>query len=178
MRGYPSEPVLPILSNLADSTMSVGIIEHLYFCYPNHQNVRYEVEKDCLWKIPTANASRAEFKKWEMMVPVNGKLKVPYVFMTNSTCQSFGESIMEIVKHYRLGKIVGEPTCGTNGDVFMNMQPTIGYVVTSYRFRNHDGSQHHGIGVLPDVSVAPTVKGIYEGRDEVLEKAVEILKSR
>ncbi|MCC6427693.1 MAG: hypothetical protein IT435_12840 [Phycisphaerales bacterium] len=40
----------------------------------------------------------------------------------------------------------------------------------------HDGSQHHGIGIAPTVPIEPTAQGIAEGRDEVLEKAVEVLK--
>lgn len=33
MRGYPSVPALSILSNLADSTMSAGVIDRPYFYY-------------------------------------------------------------------------------------------------------------------------------------------------
>ena len=42
----------------------------------------------------------------------------------------------------------------------------------------HDGSQHHGIGIAPTVPVTPTAKGIAEGRDEVLEKAVAVMKAK
>lgn len=38
----------------------------------------------------------------------------------------------------------------------------------------HDDSHLHGIGFLSDVEVRPTIKGIIEGRDEVLEKAIEL----
>lgn len=41
----------------------------------------------------------------------------------------------------------------------------------------HDGSQHHGIGILPDIYVKKTIEGIKEGRDEFLEKAVEVVKN-
>jgi hypothetical protein len=37
----------------------------------------------------------------------------------------------------------------------------------------HDNSQHHGIGILPTVPSSRTLKGVAEGRDEVLEKAIE-----
>ena len=37
-----------------------------------------------------------------------------------------------------------------------------------------DGSRFHGIGFLPDVEVRPTIQGIIEGRDEVLERAIEL----
>ena len=34
---------------------------------------------------------------------------------------------------------------------------------------------HHRIGVQPDVVAARTIAGVREGRDEVLEKALELL---
>jgi hypothetical protein len=35
-------------------------------------------------------------------------------------------------------------------------------------------STHHGIGILPTVPVQPTIAGIAAGRDEVLEKGIEV----
>lgn len=37
----------------------------------------------------------------------------------------------------------------------------------------HNGSQHHGIGILPDIYVSKTILGIKDGRDEFLEKTIE-----
>jgi hypothetical protein len=39
----------------------------------------------------------------------------------------------------------------------------------------HDGSQHHLIGFKPDYPVTHTMEAILEGRDEYLEKAMEVL---
>jgi hypothetical protein len=39
-----------------------------------------------------------------------------------------------------------------------------------------DGSRHHGVGVLPTVPVGRTIKGIAEGRDEVLERALDLIR--
>ena len=36
-----------------------------------------------------------------------------------------------------------------------------------------DGSPFQNIGVIPDVSVEPTIEGIVAGRDEVLEKGIK-----
>jgi len=33
------------------------------------------------------------------------------------------------------------------------------------------------VGIVPDIVIKPTIKGIREGRDELLEKAIEIIKS-
>jgi C-terminal processing protease CtpA/Prc len=41
-----------------------------------------------------------------------------------------------------------------------------------------DGERHHGVGIRPTVPVVPTLEGIRAGRDEVLERAVELLSSR
>ena len=39
----------------------------------------------------------------------------------------------------------------------------------------HDGSQHHGIGILPEIYVEKTIQGVKDGRDEFLEKALELV---
>lgn len=38
------------------------------------------------------------------------------------------------------------------------------------------GGQHHLVGITPTVPVSCTLKGVREGRDEVLEKTLEILR--
>jgi len=37
----------------------------------------------------------------------------------------------------------------------------------------HDGSRHHGVGIPPTIPVSRTIKGVTEGRDELLERAIE-----
>ena len=39
----------------------------------------------------------------------------------------------------------------------------------------HDGSRHHGVGIQPTVPAARTIRGITEGRDEVLDRAVAVV---
>jgi len=40
----------------------------------------------------------------------------------------------------------------------------------------HDSAQHHGVGILPTVPVARTRAAIAAGRDEFLERALEVVK--
>ena len=40
-----------------------------------------------------------------------------------------------------------------------------------------DGREFVGIGVIPDIEIEPTRQDIAEGRDVVLEKALEVLNS-
>ena len=43
--------------------------------------------------------------------------------------------------------------------------------------KHPDGRQLQRVGLIPDVEVRPTIAGMRAGRDEVLEKAVEIIRS-
>jgi C-terminal processing protease CtpA/Prc len=81
-----------------------------------------------------------------------------------------------IIEFYRLAEIVGSRTAGTNGNVNPFTLPG-GYRIswTGMKVLKHDGSQHHGIGILPTVSVSRTIAGVTAGRDEVLERAIEIV---
>jgi hypothetical protein len=47
------------------------------------------------------------------------------------------------------------------------------------RVTGHDGkTPHHLAGVKPDVSVTPTVAGLRAGRDEVLDRAVALIRGQ
>jgi C-terminal processing protease CtpA/Prc len=84
---------------------------------------------------------------------------------------------MSFVEHYKLATIVGQPTAGTNGNVNELTLPG-GYTIrwTGMKVQKHDGSVHHGVGILPNVFVQKTIKGVREARDEFLEKALELAK--
>jgi C-terminal processing protease CtpA/Prc len=72
---------------------------------------------------------------------------------------------------------VGSPTNGANGDVTQTVLPggiTVNF--SGHDVRHADGRQLQRKGLQPDVLVEPTIKGIREGKDEVMEKAVEFLK--
>ncbi len=88
-------------------------------------------------------------------------------------------AIWVIYEGFKLATIVGQPTAGTNGNVNPFTLPG-GYNIswTGMKVLKHDGSQHHGVGIIPDVLVNKTIKGVKEGRDEFLEKAIEIAKRK
>lgn len=49
-------------------------------------------------------------------------------------------------------------------------------IFTGHDVRHADGRQLQRVGLTPDVEVAPTRRGLHEGRDEVLERAVQVLE--
>ena len=113
---------------------------------------------------------------WHMQ-PREPHIKGKVVFITDARAISYAESFMGFVEHYRLAEIVGQPTAGTNGNVNAFKLPG-GFRITwtGMRVVKHDGSQHHLIGIQPTIPVQRTVQGVINGRDEFLEKALEIIK--
>ncbi len=115
--------------------------------------------------------------RWESEA-LEPQFKGKIVFMTDGGAISYAETIMGIVEAYKLGTIVGETTAGTNGNMNSIELPggyTFGF--TGMKVLKHDGSPHHGVGIIPDVPVKRTIKGIREKRDEYLEKALEIIEN-
>jgi hypothetical protein len=114
--------------------------------------------------------------RW-LIRPHKPHIAAKLVFITDGRAISYAESCMGIVEHYQLGAIVGEATAGTNGNVNPFTLPG-GYRIswTGMKVLKHDGARHHGVGIRPTVPLQRTVAGIRQGRDEFLERAVELLK--
>ncbi len=114
---------------------------------------------------------------WDMK-PAAPHIAGRVVFLTDGRAISYAESVMGYVADRHLGTIVGSPTAGTNGNVATFVTPT-GFrsSFTGMRVTRHDGrSPHHLVGVQPDVALAPTLAGVRAGRDEVLERGVELAR--
>ena len=85
---------------------------------------------------------------------------------------------MERIKYYKIGTIIGEPTSGTNGDAVILRNPSIGFIFTGYKFLNHDGSRHPGIGVQPDIECQPLLEDVQKGRDTLVEEACRLILNK
>ena len=73
--------------------------------------------------------------------------------------------------------IIGSQTAGADGPVEKIILPGgLETRITSVGMYYPDGSGTQRVGIIPDIEVKPTIKGVLEGRDELLEKAIEIIK--
>lgn len=158
LRGYPAvSPV--VISHLIDSPVESARWNIPIVTTPDHAHI-VEYDTGGRWKLD----------------PIAPRLKAKTAFITDGRAISYAESYMGIIEAYRLAQIVGEPTAGTNGDVNPFALPGNYTVVwTGMKVLKHDGSQHHGIGIRPTVPVSPTIRGVREGRDEQLERAIAIV---
>ena len=84
----------------------------------------------------------------------------------------------ELVQHLN-GNAEDSTSNGANGNV--NRTSLIGrwkITWTGMRVRKHDGAQHHLVGIQPDVRAERTIHGVRAGRDDVLEKGIEVLRQK
>jgi C-terminal processing protease CtpA/Prc len=110
------------------------------------------------------------------LTPEAPRLTGRIAFLINGRVLSYAESLMGIVEGEHLGSLVGGPTAGTNGGA--DLLPVAGgYSLrfTGMDVRKKDGSPHHGVGIQPTVPVGRTLAGVLAGRDEVLEKGIEVV---
>jgi C-terminal processing protease CtpA/Prc len=109
--------------------------------------------------------------------PRPARFRAKTAFVTDARAVSAAETLLALVANGKLAPIVGGPTAGSNGGVNAYVLPG-GYRVswTGMKTLKLDGSRHHGVGVLPTVSASRTIKGLAAGRDEVLEKALALVR--
>lgn len=99
------------------------------------------------------------------------------VFLTDGRAISYSESFLSFIKGYNLATIIGQPTAGTNGNInTLNLEGGFKITWTGMMVLNHDGSRHYGIGIIPDIYVKKTIEGIKSGKDEVLLRALALIK--
>jgi C-terminal processing protease CtpA/Prc len=74
--------------------------------------------------------------------------------------------------------IIGSQTQGADGNIsFIPLPGGLKTGISGIGAYYPDGRETQRIGIVPDIEVKPTIQGIREGRDELLEKAIEIIKN-
>ena len=158
LRGYPNSNHEVICHLLKENDTSDAWMQIPLIIYPDQENV--------------AGYQKMGWKLVAKQPHIKGKV----VFITNGSAISYAESFMSYIEHYKLAEIVGQPTAGANGNVNSFVLPG-GFQITwtGMKVLKHDGSQHHVIGIQPTVPAERTLQGVIEGRDEFLEKALEVV---
>lgn len=159
MRGYPGEVAMDVLRRLAKEPITSALWNVPKITKPDHEGIEFLKSR------------------WPLAQPEVPRFRGKVAFITDGRAISYAESIMGIVEHYKLGAIVGEATAGTNGNINPFALPG-GYTVvyTGMKVLKHDGTAHHGVGILPTIPASRTIAGVAAGKDELLEKAIEVVR--
>jgi C-terminal processing protease CtpA/Prc len=103
-------------------------------------------------------------------------LGLPVVVLTSTATFSSAEDFVAIFDAMHRGVIVGEPTGGSTGQPFTFKLPGGGSArICTKETRTPDGKVYMGIGIQPQVAIKPSIADIRNGKDPILEKAVETL---
>lgn len=157
LRGYPAKVSTTPLSHLIDEPITSARWNVPIVTRPDREGMDFQVSD---WPVQ----------------PQQPRIRGKVAFLIDGRAISYAETYMGMVEHYRLAEIVGSPTAGTNGNVNpLELQGGYHLSWTGMKVLKHDGSQLHGIGILPTVPAVPTLKGLREGRDDVLEKGIEVV---
>jgi C-terminal processing protease CtpA/Prc len=157
LRGYPNE-THQVLGYLTDKTILSPIWNTPEIIYPDHTQMQYDTSG-----------------RWSI-TPQQPRIAGKAVFLTNANAVSYAETILGMVEYYKLATIIGSPTAGANGNINTITLPD-GYKITftGMRVLKHNNTQHHLIGIQPNILVKPTANGIANGRDEVLDRAIQFI---
>jgi len=99
------------------------------------------------------------------------------VILVNEVSQSSSEFHALAYRVHPRAVVVGSTTAGADGNVSAFILPGgIKTMISGIGVYYPDGRETQRVGIVPDVECKPTIEGIKAGRDEVLEKAIEIIK--
>jgi len=83
-----------------------------------------------------------------------------------------------LLEQHRNAVKFGSRTAGADGDVSLIYLPGgVRIGMTGLGIFYPDGSPTQRVGILPDIEVRPTIDGIRQGKDEVMQAAVDYLSN-
>jgi C-terminal processing protease CtpA/Prc len=103
----------------------------------------------------------------------------PVVVLTGPGTFSAGEDFVVALHASKRATLVGEKTGGSTGQPLMIDLPKGGHAQICTKWDSYpDGREFVGIGIIPDIEIHPTQEDIVKAHDGILEKGIEVLKSK
>jgi C-terminal processing protease CtpA/Prc len=124
----------------------------------------------------TANSSESFFQMIQPPPPDKWLYKGKTVMLIDERAISQSEHTGVFLRAANGTVFIGSRTAGANGEITnFSIPGGIGIGLSGQSVKFPDGKQLQRLGLTPDVEIKPTIKGIQEGRDEVLDGAIRYL---
>ncbi|MDR2914824.1 MAG: peptidase S41 [Tannerella sp.] len=123
------------------------------------------------------NPGEFVFREGTRIIPSKETYCGKLVVLVDENTQSQAEYTAMAFRAGNNTTIIGSQTAGADGNISEIVLPGgIRTCISGIGIYYPDGRETQRIGIVPDIEIKPTIKGIREGRDEVLEKAIEIIR--
>jgi C-terminal processing protease CtpA/Prc len=166
IRGYPNGTVYDIMSPFLQTKIDllrsdILIVEGKPRYLNSNAAPEYQIESTIQNDVPAYNKYK-----------YSGKV----IVLINEKAQSLSEHVALFLKRAFNATLVGSPTVGADGNVTSFSIPGgLELYFTGMEIKSITGESIQNIGVLPDAFVYPTLKGVANKKDLVMEKAIEII---
>ena len=110
--------------------------------------------------------------------PTGDNYQGKLVVLVNELTQSSAEYTSMAFRASENTTIIGSTTAGADGNVSTIFLPGgLRTMISGIGVYYPDGEETQRVGIVPDLEIHPTIEGIKNGRDELLEKAIEVILS-
>lgn len=101
------------------------------------------------------------------------------VILVNELSQSSAEFHAMAYRVHPNATVIGSTTAGADGNVSRFYLPGgIFTMISGIGVYYPDGKETQRVGILSDIELRPTIQGIKEGRDELMEKAIQVINQQ
>ena len=100
----------------------------------------------------------------------------PCVLLTSRKTVSAAEDFAAFFRTNNRAVLMGAPTCGTTGTPLIQPLSSGSARICTVGYSLLDGTEFIGTGIQPDILVEPSAQDLRQGRDAVLEYALDYLK--
>lgn len=107
-----------------------------------------------------------------------GYFKGKVIILLDENTQSSAEYHAMAFRQSPNAKVIGSTTAGADGNVSVIFLPGgIRTMISGIGVYYPNGEETQRVGIIPDIDCKPSINGIKEGRDEMLEKAIQIINN-
>ncbi|MEA3478486.1 MAG: S41 family peptidase [Bacteroidota bacterium] len=101
------------------------------------------------------------------------------VILVNEFSQSSAEFHAMAYRMHPNAMVIGSTTAGADGNMsWFTLPGSVNTGISGIGVYYPDGTETQRVGIVPDLLVTPTIEGVKQNKDVVLEKAIEIIKER
>ncbi|MCY0971127.1 S41 family peptidase [Chryseobacterium wangxinyae] len=167
------ESAKKIIIDLRGYPRNGGEIEMRNSYFPNINNVNFLY----LPIITQPYYKNVKYEKGPWDIKSDKRLSAKIVLLLDERAVSYPESLAQYLKYNNYVTVIGRPSGGANGNINkVRLLDGFWFMYTGMLDKNPDGSVFNAKGVTPDIYVEPSLTDIKEGKDSILDAAIQYLQ--